>query len=163
MTDLPPPRTPAGWYPDGVAGRERRWDGDQWTEETREQQDRDDTSPAPAVLVARGVTGFAEIEGSMLLYRSKRDRPPLQRIDLHTVERIVVSRRGSAFDVVLVGARGGSRARPSLFSETSLTRSPLTPESEWDAFLEALEAAVARAVPKFRPDDGQRNSRSLPN
>lgn len=165
MTDLPPPRTPAGWYPDGVAGRERRWDGDQWTEQTREAQEGDATPGAPAVTVVRGVTGFAEIDGSFLLYRPRRDRPPLQRIDLHTVERVLFSRRRSAFDVVLVGTRRavGGRARPSLFSETSLTRNPLTPEPEWEAFLVGLEAAVARAVPKFPPADTRRRSRSLPN
>jgi hypothetical protein len=31
MTDPAPPKTPAGWYPEGVNGM-RYWDGDAWTD-----------------------------------------------------------------------------------------------------------------------------------
>jgi hypothetical protein len=30
----PPPRVPAGWYPDQAAGVQRYWDGLRWTEHT---------------------------------------------------------------------------------------------------------------------------------
>lgn len=153
MTDIPPPRTPAGWYPDGVEGQLRFWDGAQWTERIRAQHAEPSRDEPPGAPV-RGTTGYAEIDGHHLVYRQKLDRPPLQRIDLHTVHDLVVSANRNTFDVVLVGSK--PRSRPSLLSETSLQRSSRTTPAEWEAFLVRLEAAVLVAVPKFRVDDRRR-------
>jgi hypothetical protein len=152
VIDLPPPQTPAGWYPDGVAGQERWWDGTGWTERTRAAEGDVAAPPrsSPGVRVVRGATGYAELDGDVLLFRSKPDRPALQRIPLNTVDAVVVSRSGNAFDVVRHGAR--PRRRPSLLSETSLQRGGRTTVDEWRAFLDALSAAVATAVPKFPAD-----------
>ncbi|ARC56975.1 hypothetical protein AS850_07775 [Frondihabitans sp. 762G35] len=152
MIDLPPPTTPAGWYPDGVPEQERWWDGTGWTERTRGARS-DAATPEPTatgVRVVRGATGYAELDGDVLLFRSKPDRPALQRIPLNTVDDVVVSRSGNAFDVVRHGAR--PRRRPGLLSETSLQRGGRTSPDEWRAFLDALSAAVAAAVPKFPAD-----------
>lgn len=151
MTDLPPPQTPEGWYPDGVPGSERWWSGTRWTEQTRAAGEglKEPTRAGSGSLLVRGSTGYAELSGGVLLYRTKPDRPPLLRIELDTVQAIVVSRNRASFDVVLQGAK--PRSRPSLLSETSLQRGARTPVDEWEAFLAALEAAVAAAVPKFLP------------
>ncbi|MBF4576941.1 DUF2510 domain-containing protein [Frondihabitans sp. VKM Ac-2883] len=153
MSDLPPPGAPAGWYPDADPEVERWWDGTSWTNRTRAGSS---SSPAPsspelapaapaATLVVRGVTGYVELVGDTLLYRSKLDRPPLQRIALSTVSEVLVSRNGDTFDLLLIGAR--PRSRPSLFSETSIRRSSRTTPTEWGTFLEALGLAVLRARP----------------
>lgn len=149
MSDLPPPGAPAGWYPDATPGVLRWWDGTRWTTETRAGSS---SSPAPsspelpaATLVVRGVTGYVELVGDTLLYRSKLDRPPLQHIPLSTVSEVLVSKNGDTFDLLLIGAR--PRSRPSLFSETSIRRSSRTTPTEWGAFLEALGLAVLRARP----------------
>ncbi|RPE74338.1 MULTISPECIES: DUF2510 domain-containing protein [unclassified Frondihabitans] len=158
MSDLPPPGAPAGWYPDADPEVERWWDGTRWTDRTRAGSS---SSPAPsspdsappdsapaapaATLVVRGVTGYVELVGDTLLYRSKLDRPPLQRIALSTVSEVLVSKNGDTFDLLLADAR--PRSRPSLFSETSIRRSSRTTPTEWGAFLEALGLAVLRARP----------------
>lgn len=149
MSDLPPPGAPAGWYPDADPEVERWWDGTRWTDRTRAGSS---SSPAPsspelpaATLVVRGVTGYVELVGDTLLYRSKLDRPPLQRIALSTVSEVLVSKNGDTFDLILADAR--PRSRPSLFSETSIRRSSRTTPTEWGTFLEALGLAVLRARP----------------
>lgn len=138
--DRPAPKTPAGWYPDEDPGRLRWWDGDAWTERTR----TGDEPPAPTgPLAVRGTTGVAELDGWILRYRQKPDRPALQEIDLREVDGLVVSRNGDAFDVTLAGAR--PRSRPSFFSETSLRRSSKTSAADWRVFLDALGSAIRAA------------------
>ncbi|GAA4663652.1 DUF2510 domain-containing protein [Frondihabitans cladoniiphilus] len=155
MTDLPPPATPPGWYPDGVAGQVRWWNGEQWTERVAPAAAAPPTADDGPLLV-RGTTGYAELAGGHLLYRPKPDRPPLQRIDLHTVQALLVSKNGQTFDVALVGSRAANRtgSRPGLLSETSLRRDPRTPAADWQAFVTRLEAAVVAAVPKFAGGPG---------
>lgn len=144
MSDLPPPGAPAGWYADVDPGMERWWDGSRWSDRTRAGSSSM-ASPAPsAPLVVRGATGYVELAGDELLYRSKNDGPPLQRIALSTVSEVIVSRNGDTFDLVLIGAR--PRSRPSLFSETSIRRSSRTAPVEWEGFLEALHRAVTQAA-----------------
>jgi hypothetical protein len=155
MTDIPPPKTPPGWYPDGVENQLRFWDGAQWTEEIR----TDGAVPTPAqrpegagsrpVTLIRGVTGSVELDGDVVLYFAKPDRPALQRIPLDTVRGLIVSTNGDTFDLDFEGSR--RRSRPSLFSETSLRRNPRTRPDDWQAFLATLERAIAHAVPKFAP------------
>lgn len=162
MPDLPPPGAPAGWYSDPSAeaapGARRWWDGSGWTQRTTEHSKTDEdpatpaSTPAPhraSPLVVRGTTGYVELTGSELLYRPKADRPPLQRVPLDAIARILVSRNGDTFDVLLIGAR--DRRRPSLFSETSIRRSNRTPPGEWLAFLDSLSDAVAPGESVDRP------------
>jgi len=155
MTDIPPPRTPSGWYPDGVENQLRFWDGAQWTEETRTDSavstpaQRSEGAGSRPVTSIRGVTGSVELDGDVLLYFAKPDRPALQRIPLGTVRGLIVSANGDTFDLDFEGSR--RRSRPSLFSETSLRRNPRTRPDDWRTFIETLETAISRAVPKFVP------------
>jgi len=146
MTDPPPPGAPAGWYADGTdAGRLRWWNGSAWTDWMRPVGEVEPGPPAVAgafePLVVRGATGYVELHADELLYRSKPDQPPLQRIALSSILRVVISRGGDTFDLVLEGEK--DRRRPSLFSERSLRKSARTSLGEWHEFLARLEALVA--------------------
>ncbi len=97
MSDLPPPSLPAGWYPDPKdKGRQRYWDGENWTQKTI-------PIPKPKTLIPKVGAGSGTV--SKAVTPPKKGGLGCARIGCLSIIGIVVV---GGIIAAIVGATGNS-------------------------------------------------------